>query len=337
MGASQLVVLDLEAKKMAEKWSLAENFKKVNFEYDCILDLELSSNPERIVGDDDYRCQVACRRNGRKTVDIFDIDYDFAAEEKLKADNERGDASIKKQMTSKFAKTGPRKTIPFLHEPTDTRLFCKIATDFKSIILTNGYRENYLMVEESQGDGSDTMVNTIKRLPQLKGKSVQYIKQHDDRFYLACWNEYDTQCEIVHTGDDPQSILFEKNIEPGIMQILDMNIDEDGHKQPRSVRLASLLNYGFYIDRATISRKKKKENITFENDVLSPMQGFSTKWPYITFSGLIQNCVLLLNCYDNDILHRIELGHNPDHICFTQITDTNDLFILSQKDDEFLL
>jgi hypothetical protein len=38
-----------------------------------------------------------------------------------------------------------------------------------------------------------------------------------------------------------------------------------------------------------------------------------------------------LNAYDNQYIHRIILPDNPDKICNSFITETNDLFVMTQK------
>jgi hypothetical protein len=42
---------------------------------------------------------------------------------------------------------------------------------------------------------------------------------------------------------------------------------------------------------------------------------------------------LLFNAYDNQFIHKIILPNNPDKICLSFITETNDLFIMTQKDN----
>jgi hypothetical protein len=40
-----------------------------------------------------------------------------------------------------------------------------------------------------------------------------------------------------------------------------------------------------------------------------------------------------LNAYDNHYIHRIILPDNPDKICHSFITETNDLFVVTQKNN----
>ena len=46
---------------------------------------------------------------------------------------------------------------------------------------------------------------------------------------------------------------------------------------------------------------------------------------------------MILNAFDSENIHRVQLHDQPDRICHTYITDTNDLFIMAQKGQEYLL
>ena len=73
------------------------------------------------------------------------------------------------------------------------------------------------------------------------------------------------------------------------------------------------------------------------------MHAFSFEWPYVSFSGLKQNCIFLLNAFDPMLIHRIELeeedyaSKNHYKVLATVITTTNDLFVLSKASDTFFV
>ena len=60
---------------------------------------------------------------------------------------------------------------------------------------------------------------------------------------------------------------------------------------------------------------------------------FSINWPYIAYSGL-NNELVILNAFQQDQIHRVELcqdGQKEINILGTYITDTRDLFILVHR------
>ena len=67
------------------------------------------------------------------------------------------------------------------------------------------------------------------------------------------------------------------------------------------------------------------------------MKAFSFEWPYVSFSGIINNHVFLLNAYDKTIIHRIQIAEDQQNAHFkclaTVVTTTKDLFILTLKND----
>jgi len=72
----------------------------------------------------------------------------------------------------------------------------------------------------------------------------------------------------------------------------------------------------------------RNHKLAYFNDNFAPIQAFCTKWPYVTFSGLNKNFLMVLNAYEKDKIYRIELP-DPDNISHTYITENNDLFIMS--------
>ena len=71
-------------------------------------------------------------------------------------------------------------------------------------------------------------------------------------------------------------------------------------------------------------------------DEFAPMQAFYSKWPYTAFSGLKNEYIMILNAYNLDKIHRVLLPENPDKVCHTYITETNNLYVVTQKDDKYL-
>ena len=138
-------------------------------------------------------------------------------------------------------------------------------------------------------------------------------------------------------------MAFNRNIEPGIVQVLDMSVvvhdDEKTNTKKCTVRVASSIDDGFSLDTATFDctvdernhihvEDKKKLNVDYQSDDFAPIQALYTKWPYFTCSGLKKDFLLLINAFDQEYIQRIEFP-NPDRICHTYITETNNLYVLS--------
>ena len=63
----------------------------------------------------------------------------------------------------------------------------------------------------------------------------------------------------------------------------------------------------------------------------------SAKWPYVTFSGLEKRYLIILNAYDKNLIHRVQMPGEPDAITHTYITETNTLFIVTSKGNKIRL
>ena len=77
--------------------------------------------------------------------------------------------------------------------------------------------------------------------------------------------------------------------------------------------------------------------IKYSSETFSPIQAFSTKWPYVAFSGLNKNMLIILNAFDRNVIHRVEMPDNPDVISQTFITETNDLYVITNKSNKYRL
>lgn len=124
------------------------------------------------------------------------------------------------------------------------------------------------------------------------------------------------------------------------------------------VRLLSLKDSQFQLDKAifdeldeknsgdeVFSREKKELNIEYFSYNYSFMSALSINWPFLAFSGL-ENTLVIINAFDRKMIHRIEMVHRHDFsidgfkqtkVEKTFITDTNDLFVLVNCSDHFLL
>ena len=76
----------------------------------------------------------------------------------------------------------------------------------------------------------------------------------------------------------------------------------------------------------------------YYNYIYSPLRAFSICWPFIAFSGL-GNYILLINAYENTKIRRIQVAEANKSITISQtyITETNDLFVCIQDEDQYKL
>lgn len=81
-----------------------------------------------------------------------------------------------------------------------------------------------------------------------------------------------------------------------------------------------------------------QQNEEYFNYIYSPLRAFSICWPYIAFSGL-GKFILLVNAYENTKIRRIQIAEEGRAItiCQTYITETNDLFVCIQDEDQYKL
>lgn len=78
-----------------------------------------------------------------------------------------------------------------------------------------------------------------------------------------------------------------------------------------------------------------KENLEMFHYTYQVVNAFSINWPYVAYSGL-NNELVILNAFQQDQIHRVELvgiDGKEINILATYITDTRDLFILVQVID----
>lgn len=190
--------------------------------------------------------------------------------------------------------------------------------------------------------------DTIRKLPQLNGQIVRYIsldKKGD--FYLVACFDYDQSLDIVHTASKNNPIMFDINVEPGILRVYDFQIDaKDGEAKLSTI---CTLDGGLSLDTAKFNYRNDDQvdiieeavgdykGIKYFSEKFSAIHAFCSKWPYSTFSGLKSDYIMILNAFDRDNIHRVQILDEPDRICKTYITDTNDLFIMVQKGEYYRL
>lgn len=114
------------------------------------------------------------------------------------------------------------------------------------------------------------------------------------------------------------------------------------------MRVITVKDGEFRVDLATFSEKKlswqtfDEEEMAisapvYQSDTFAPISAFSINWPYVVFSGLSSKHIMIVNAFTQKTINRVQLHDEVDKICSTYITDTNDLFVLTQIDEIYRL
>ena len=136
-----------------------------------------------------------------------------------------------------------------------------VSDDFLSVVLTNG-TENCL-IERQNG------YYTQRILYQLKSKIVCHIDQDGDGgFYFLASKEYDRYLSCEHSRRDDIQVRFERDIQPGIIQIFDFHIMDSidqttlsENQVRKEIRILSVKDDEFLFDKAIFT----EENLTRSN------------------------------------------------------------------------
>lgn len=104
-----------------------------------------------------------------------------------------------------------------------------------------------------------------RRLNHMIGKVVHFIYEDptDTGFYILCSQEYDERLELEHTHRDEIFIDFETQVEPGIIKIFSMMIEEqpvegDENQKRKKMTFLGMKDEEFTYDRCTYLETKKK-------------------------------------------------------------------------------
>jgi len=113
------------------------------------------------------------------------------------------------------------------------------------------------------------------------------------------------------------------------------------------IRVASSKDMGFTIDIAQFHNDKNENNkedykinpksdLKFFVESTDAICALDSKWPFVSMGGLEPSTVLILNAYD-PICMRITIPDKQDQILSTFITNTNNLYILTQRREVYNL
>ena len=79
-----------------------------------------------------------------------------------------------------------------------------------------------------------------------------------------------------------------------------------------------------------------RKNIVINEYIYSAFTAYSVNWPFISFSGFNNN-LIVINAFEKQLYHRIQIaleGVQNVMIMKTYITDTYDLFLVTQTDEQ---
>jgi len=102
---------------------------------------------------------------------------------------------------------------------------CKISNDFTKAILSVG-NENFMLTKDEAGDEY-----TQKTIGWIKDKMVTFVIAVKNDFIFICHKDYDQNLDIESSASEDFKIMIDRNIEPGILSVLDVaqdDIDESG-------------------------------------------------------------------------------------------------------------
>ena len=347
--------------KLGEDQSVEPRIIKIDtFLYEKICHLRLVSL--EIGGGQNYMCYVALQRKKIRQIDLFDISDPRNAvstvAENLLDTSMNATFMIQQSLQNdveKELRTRQKKTINYSIEPSEsTRVFISPCTS--QVALANG-TENFIMVTR----GRDLIQ---KSLPQLKGKTVRFIEFDEDlgEFFFACCFEYDHQLDIQSSIRNDFDIAFIKDIEPGCIEVFDIDVmstplEGDQHKTKKEIRLASLKDRDFHYECVSFLQEKndecdfqnslnqdiKIEDPQYYQNISQPIKAFYHCWPYVSFTGLKENVVFLVNAFEREFIHRIQIVDDEDchhshfQILATRITNSLDLIIMCHSKGKYQL
>mgnify|MGYP006952857321 FL=1 len=102
---------------------------------------------------------------------------------------------------------------------------CKISNDFSKAILSV-QNENFMLTKDEEGDEY-----TQKTIGWIKDKKVTFVIAVKNDFIFICHKDYDQNLDIESSASEDFKIMIDRNIEPGILTVLDVaqdGIDESG-------------------------------------------------------------------------------------------------------------
>ena len=140
--------------------------------------------------------------------------------------------------------------------------------------------------------------------------------------------EYDRDIDILCSNDIEFNASVKRPIEPGILNVYDSMIDcKVGH-------LKTLMKCGevLYIDTIDIAKAytvEDPEDAVIDTVVEQHYHSMGFNWPYFSY-GTKNNKVFILNAFNPNLIQRFQLPKNVSKISATFLTDTHDLYCITE-------
>lgn len=231
-GTTQIFILDLETRQGKVHSLASETYEKIlHINYTSDL-----ADPAKTL------CSVACKRKDEFQICVFNL-FDLPHSEAVTPDDDE---------VVEDKGQGRHLSLNFEHEPTE-HLMVRISKNNKQIIFTDNHEK--FIVDLHVG------YSEKRKLASIEGKIVMYIQEDPagTGFYVVCCKEYDSKIDVEHSHRPALDIAFDRQVEPGIIKIHDMNIRStalDAHTNKNEIRFVGMRDDEFTLDRATYTERK---------------------------------------------------------------------------------
>lgn len=227
--------------------------------------------------------------------------------------------------------------INYKHQ-TNHDLIIKISSHNESVLFT----DNGLTFQVLLGDNQ-----THVKMNHFNGIKVRnFYNDPRDGLICFCCDDYDDKISIFSVNNENFKIEIPLSIEPESVKFFDVQSEVTEVGDEIEKRFAFCMEESDQYCYQSVAWKCKKTShngyrnlieklerncckLNFKVFRLNYMGAFSMNWPYLAFSGL-QNDLIILNAHDQDHTHRLLVSPpNVDiMICENFITDSRDLFCL---------
>lgn len=153
---------------------------------------------------------------------------------------------------------------------------------------------------------------------------------------IICCLDYDNAIAIRATNNEKFDLSIDRGIEPGTFCIFDIyngQIDEETNLST-NFRILSQRDEEIFLDVTNNHEEQITARLMF-----SKYRAFCPSWPFFGFQGLESdgNYFWLIDVNKPTIINRILFPDDIIHLSQAYITETQDLFIVCSKADEYVV
>lgn len=189
-----------------------------------------------------------------------------------------------------FDINNPKDIRSISYENDKGDLVVKISDDLFTVILSTGY-EHYLL----KGMGQ-------QNLPGIKGKVLRSILCKDSEFYLVTSKDYDRDIDILHTQSQEFNASIVRAIEPGLLEICDIMMDEDDESDGNMI-IMSKTGDTMFVDTIQIDKcfQDDPDNAVVDTCIDCFYFAYGFNWPYFSFATK-QNFIFIYNAFNEKFI-----------------------------------